>query len=229
MNPLNASQIHILQALANGPTTRAGLSALLGNGVSLSADNLGPVTDDPLDRGSNPDSLRARGLVGVNQQEDEPAVFYITPEGRKWAARSAARSRMADNQRIPNKVLDPAVLAVKKHKSYGLELFTSEDIMEVRSACLMQEIDALNNADMSAVEALTQHYAAVEDDNIRLQMTNRRKQGAYADKDAKVKANLVKLGKLLREFNVRISEDSEAELDELCDNYDLPPILQIED
>lgn len=225
MNPLNASQVHILQALANGPLTRAGLQSIVGNGVSLSADNLGPVTDDPLDRGSNPDSLRARGLVDVRTYEDEPAMFFATPEGKKWAARTSARSRMGLDQKIDNKFLDTAVLEVRKDKTYGLELYTAEDIQRVRELACTAEIDSLNTPDLSAVEDIIQRYANIDDENIRLQMTNRRKQGAYADKDAKVKANLVKLGKLLREFNVEITPDSEEALDELCDNHDLPPIL----
>lgn len=216
MNPLNASQVHILQVLAKHPEglTRQEMQAVLPPGVSLSADNLGPVTDDPLDRGSNPDSLRAREMVTVQTFEDEPATYRITPEGKRWATKSAARSKMPDDQRIPPAVLDAAVNQVRSNKSYGLELYTPDDINEVRSYCAMYDAER-------GVDASIEHYSAITDENIILQMCNRRKQGAYSDPSAKRRTSLVKLGVLLREFNLSLDEDSRAEYEELCDNHDI--------
>lgn len=227
MNPLNQSQVHILHALNSSPggMSRSAMAQSTPPGTSLGADNLGPVTDDPLDRGSNPTSLRARGLVSVQQFEDEPAVYSITSEGRKWAKRSAARTKLPDDQRIPGDILDTAVKQVRQNKSYGLELFTDADVDEVRSICCTLELDAQQNSSDGCsngdADAVIERYANIEPDNIRLQMTNRRKMGAYSDPNVKKRAALVKLGTLLRDFGFQLDGDSEEAYIELCDAHDI--------
>lgn len=161
---LNQSQVLILDALARAgkPLTIEQIEAKVGPGVAVNSGNIGPVFKETLP--NYPDSLYGMGFVRCLRPEGEPTTFEITPRGQKAAGQFATRKPMKQENKIPASVLDKAVIPVKRARTYGLELFTKSDLDEIKAAC---------GAD----------WDHVTHDDLRLQICNRRKQGAFANGD----------------------------------------------
>lgn len=168
---LSPSQVFLLKALA-----KAGDRGLTKEeiekkaGVSASVSSLGPVDRFGQLEMKYSDSLRAQGYVRVQAEDNgthDIIRYYATAKGRKIAETTSARHRVSKDNLIPADVLDRAVLKVRPTKVYGLEDFTDADIKEIRD--------------------LTKNYDSVPLDDIRRQMVNRRKLGAYADPESRNK------------------------------------------
>lgn len=162
---LTNSQVLILKALAKarGPVVRAALEKAAG--VATGPENLGPVSKESVN--GYADSLIGRKLVTV-QQDDEVVggvVFQATAAGKALAVKCSAR-KPSEAENVPAKSLDAAVLKVKAFKPYGLELYTDEDLKEIRAL-------------------LPKDHQQVPLDALRQQIVNRRKQGAFTDPKAK--------------------------------------------
>lgn len=171
---LNASQVHILQTLrkSNDGLTRAQLQNKCPEGTSVTPGNLG--TAEPSD--NHVDSLKSLGLVkpvssrgaGLTEEDERDLVVWrITPKGEKLAEKLVTRKR-GSSVRVPAGKLDPAVKRLKALRTYGLELFTDSDLKELR-------------------EGLGTEYAEVPLTELRQQIVNRRKQGAFADPQDKIR------------------------------------------
>lgn len=165
---LNASQVLILQTLAKhrtGTMTRAQIEEK--SGATLSAGNLGPVYKETLDAGNGEyaESLYGLGMVRPEQSEDEGVVWTITAKGRKAALGVKAKSR-GTTVKVDADALDTVVKKFRTTRTYGMELYTEDDLKEIRSQ-------------------LPKEFSSVEIDDLRLQICNRRKQGAFTDTDAK--------------------------------------------
>jgi len=162
---LNGSQVLILKALAKaGPAgmTRRQLKRV----APVNSDNLGPVHVESLE--NHPKSLIARGLVVVEEEDDgtkSVPVYRITAKGLEYAKTLKALPRLTrlTYEKIPPKILDPAIRQVKEKRTYGLEQFTDMDLREILKLCGPK-------------------YADVPLDSLRQQIVNRRKRGAFASK-----------------------------------------------
>jgi len=168
MSQINSSQALILKVLAKAP---GGLSyeeikAKVGEGVAVNSGTIGPVHLSVLS--NYPDSLHALGLVKVDKGEGECTKFFATIKGVKLATKVSARHSCRNGSRIPPDKLDKAVLQVRPTKTYGLELFTDSDINEVKAL-------------------LGEEWKHIKADEVRIQICNRRKQGAYANPEDKAK------------------------------------------
>jgi len=169
---LTASQVIILNVLAKASTgLTASQISYAGKGVPVNANTIGPVFGE-----GHPDSLRGRGLVVCEKQEEEDVHWSITEKGRKMAGMKA--QRIGPGKRVPNEVLDPVVLMFKKRRTYGLERYTDDDILDLRTQ-------------------LPKDYRDVDPKDLWNQILARRKQGAFADPDEKIRKALEKV---LREF-----------------------------
>ncbi len=203
-NPLNSSQVHILQTLVQYPVglTTAKLQEVCQDKASVSTNNIGPVNEETIEQGGSPTSLRALGYVSCTRHEGQEPTWQLTAKGRAMAKRSSTRSRLDESQRIPKEILDKAVKKVHPYKTYGFEVYTSNDLQEVRIFC-------------------GESYIHVTDENLRDQMVTRRKLGAFADPQAKTKAGLTKLLSLLEEFGLMLTQESQAKFVGLCDEVGL--------
>jgi hypothetical protein len=174
---LNQSQVLILKFLAKHPdgVSAEKISTALGDGIAVNAETLGPVFRETAE--NHPTSLIGLGLAR-SKKEDKETVYLPTPKGVTLSAKVSAREPNG-HEKIPNKELDRAVIAVKDFKAYGFELYTKNDLEEVRTH-------------------LTKKYPKIGDDALRLLICNRRKQGAFTDPAEKVKraakATLVAFG-----------------------------------
>jgi hypothetical protein len=158
---LSESQVLILQALAKAGAaglTRDQITAKAG--VAPTAGNVGPVFAHLKD--TFPESLTARGLVQVAKRPDEQTTWEITAKGLSVADKYRARKKV-DAAKVPPKTLDPVVKKFLPTRAYGLELWTDDDLKEVRSQL------GADHADLPLTA-------------LRQQIVNRRKQGAFADK-----------------------------------------------
>lgn len=167
---LNASQVLILQTLAKhrtGTMTRAAIEE--ASGATLSAGNLGPVYKETLDAGNGEyaESLYGLGMVRPEQSEDEGVVWTITPKGRKAALGVKAKSR-GTAVKVDVATLDTVVKKFRTTRTYSEETYTEDDLKEVRSQ-------------------LPTEFKDLDLEQLRSQICNRRKQGAYVDPTVKVR------------------------------------------
>lgn len=156
--PLTNSQVMILKTLARNSNglTREDLAEK--SGVVCDTDVLGPVLREQIMY--HEDSLVAYGLVqAVKESHESPTVFVLTIEGEEASERYSGRKTGA-KLKVDHKALDQAVLSIRNLKAYGLELFTDDDVKEVR-------------------EMLPEEFQAVTLTDLKQQIVNRRKQGAY--------------------------------------------------
>lgn len=176
MAKLNSSQVLILQALtkADKPLTREQIEAKSA-GAAVNAGNIGPVFKEVLE--NYPDSLYGLGFVRPEKAEDGTVTWNATAKGKAASAKVKTRKRNGI-QRVPNGTIDPVVKKFKPTRTYGFELYTDDDLKEIRAACGDEHKDV----------PLT---------DLQAQIIARRKQGAYADEAATVgKA----VARVLREF-----------------------------
>jgi hypothetical protein len=159
---LNASQVLILQTLAKFPDGLSTEVLATKSGATVNSGNLGPVFK--LTLGNYPDSLFGLGYVKPNQYEEGPVLWTITPKGQKQAGVLVTKKKYT-GVKIPGKVLDAQVIKFMKVRTYGLELYTLDDLKEIRTAC-------------------GEEYKDVPLEELKQQIVNRRKQGAYADPQA---------------------------------------------
>jgi hypothetical protein len=105
-------------------------------GVAVNAGNIGPVFKDYVD--NYPDSLYARRYVkpikNAEEYEDEQVRWIITTAGKN-AASKYKTLRKVTAEKIPPTVLDPVVKKFMALRTYGLELYTDDDLKEIRTAC----------------------------------------------------------------------------------------------
>lgn len=167
---LNVSQVLILKVLAHYDgelVTRDRLQR--ESGAVCDAENLGPVFLETLQK--YPESLWGLGLVrseGYYEQDEQgkdKMVTYwgITDEGKQEATRIQTRRKSTCYGKIPAKVIDPIAIAIKRTRTYGFEAYSMADLEEIRNK-------------------LPEKYQGISNDDLRSQLANRRKQGAFADK-----------------------------------------------
>jgi hypothetical protein len=180
---LNASQVYILKALtrSNG-MTREALEREVGPSVACTPENLGPAYKETLEGNAKyMGSLWGLGLVRPIYDEvggEMVPLWHATAKGRQMAASLKTRERPKKEDKVPPSLLDPVVRRFKATRTYGLELYTDDDILAIR-------------------QTLGSKWAHVPIEALRLQITARRKQGAFADPVAKIRRCIEKA---IREF-----------------------------
>lgn len=173
---LRKSQLRILQALdrADGALTKADILAEIREELPDASDNTGylsaalgsfdkDVTKNIEERVGFP-SLMTLGLVkGIEREfaQGNASEFLLTAAGKKAAATYHDR-KPAQALRVENKVLDKAVKEWKSTHIYGLDALTDDDLVEIK-------------------KALGAGHKGLALDDLRQQIVNRRKQGAYSD------------------------------------------------
>lgn len=151
---MSPTQVKILHALNKGnPLSRSELEQAVG--TTIGTETIGPIYAE--DIYNHPDSLCGMGYVTPYNDEDG-LRWYITAEGAKVASRM--RTRKATSAVVPGDILDPVVIAFRPTRTYGIELYTEDDIKVVRSR-------------------LPHIYSGVSLDDLRQQIVNRRKMGKY--------------------------------------------------
>lgn len=157
--PLTNSQVRILHCLSRNSDGLTREQIAEKTGVVVDAGTLGPVYDETLD--SHPESLRSLRLVKIEKYSpDSPTLFVLTQAG-VTAAEAYSSRKIGAKVKVDPKALDKAVKTVRLLKPYGLELFTEDDVKEVRAL-------------------LPPEFQEVTVPDLRQQIVNRRKQGAYA-------------------------------------------------
>jgi hypothetical protein len=168
---LNGTQVEILKLLLNreeengeeAETSRQQITDLIG--IATLNNALGPTWLDNLE--SYPDSLLARKMVqGATYQKDSGrgmVSYTLTPSGRVAARKYKGRKAAKKEDKIPNEIVDEAVMKVAPHIAYQFELYTDSDMEEIRSK-------------------LPKKYQGLSYDLIRMQIVARRKVGAYKKK-----------------------------------------------
>lgn len=157
--PLTNSQVLILKTLARNPNGLTREMLLEKSGVVCDNATLGPVYQEGIEKHS--ESLVAYRLVKVEKRSPtDPTLFKLTAGGVQAAGSYSARKR-GQTDKVPPEELDPVVLSIRALKPYGLELFTDDDLKEIR-------------------EQLPEEHREVTLTSLRQQIVNRRKQGAYA-------------------------------------------------
>jgi DNA-binding MarR family transcriptional regulator len=162
---LTATQVRILKLLGDlGTMTRKEIDEAIQGDITT---HLGPVYVNDVndsDRTHGRKSLLSLGMVSVTRDQVDGKttiiIYSLTSKGRDAASKYEVRDKVPREYRIPGVLLDPATVAVKKLRTYGLELFTDEDIRQV-------------------LERLPREYHDVPLDSVRQQIVNRRKQGAF--------------------------------------------------
>jgi hypothetical protein len=169
---ISASQVTILQALAKSPKglTTAGLREAVGSGVAVNSGTIGPVFREILDH--YPDSLYGLGLVKPDKREGEDHVWQITPRGTKVADTVRTR-KVVTGVKVSPKVLDAAVKRFRPTRTYGIELYTDDDLREIR-------------------KLLPGEYQDVGTESLLMQILSRRKQGAFTDDADRVRRAVTK-------------------------------------
>jgi hypothetical protein len=152
---MTPTQVNVLKALskASNGMTRKQLEERVK--ALVNADIIGPVYADDLHR--HPESLYAQGYVSPVSDEDG-LRWYITHEGR--VAGERMRTRKTSSAVVTGSTLDPVVIAFRPTRTYGIELYTDDDIKEIKSK-------------------LGNEYSIVPIDELRQQIVNRRKMGKY--------------------------------------------------
>lgn len=160
--PLTNSQVLILKTLLRNPNGLTRESLAEKSGVVVDNTTLGPVLQETLS--AHPECLVAYRFVKVEKiSPDAPTLYKLTPGGTQAANSYSARKRGATDKVDPDS-LDKAVLSIRALKPYGLELFTEEDVKEVRAL-------------------LPEGEQEVTVPSLRQQIVNRRKQGAYSNNE----------------------------------------------
>lgn len=182
---LTAAQIRILQVLrdANGPVTRSAL--VQAAGASNVTEVLG-YTLDTLGReevDQSPGSLMALHYVHEEKYTDvdsgrQERTYELTGEGKSAVDAYKVAPRRLAHQRVEKGILDECVLRMRPTRSYGIECWTTDDLTELR-------------------DMLGDGYEDIDLIDLRKQVENRRKQGAFAPPGKK---EISSLEKLLREF-----------------------------
>jgi hypothetical protein len=137
-------------------------------GAAATSSNLGPLLQSAYEEGRHAGSLRAQGLIKCVQHQGDDVRWSVTAKGAKLAKTIKARPRSNADTKVPPEILDPAVIAFRATRTYGIEWFSEEDIDEIR-------------------EQLGDDYEHVTADDLRMQITNRRKQGAFVDPKDRIK------------------------------------------
>lgn len=164
---LSRVQVLIVQALAKAkkPLTAGQIAEKIGQGVPAVA--LGPVHRETLaeSNGIYAESLLGLGYVTNMTEETEKAGHIIlwrnTAKGDKAAATHSTISRGSD-LKVPPKTLDPVIRRYAITRTYGLESWSDTDLAQIRAE-------------------LPAEYADLPLGDLRQQIVNRRKQGAFAD------------------------------------------------
>lgn len=157
--PLTNSQVLILKTLARNPNGLTREMIAEKSGVVCDNAILGPVYQETMEK--HPESLISYRLVKVEKlSPTAPTLFKLTAGGIQAAGSYSSRKRGATDK-VPPEELDSVVLSIRALKPYGLELFTDDDIKEIRAQ-------------------LSEEYNSVTIPSLRQQIVNRRKQGAYA-------------------------------------------------
>ncbi len=187
---LNDSQVLILQALAKIPIGSPGLTRAAiveKTGAVVNAGNIGPAFKSVLE--NYPESLYGLGFVKPVQMPESDLTWEATMKGR------------AVSERYKGATLDPVVRKFIPTRTYGLELYTDDDLKEIRSA-------------------LGDEHATLPLVSLRQQIVNRRKQGSYADRSEYAKKAAART---LREFGMvgtvfagLLTEDQVAKLEEMA-------------
>lgn len=165
--PLSVAQVRILRAIvAAGDSGLTRTQIQEETGCTLSG-NLGSAYAE--DASNNEGTLIGHKLVsGIQTLDDEDmrstARFVATSKGKRASEFFMVRDRPDQSNRIPPKKLDPVVRSFKQQRTYSFEVYTDEDIQEIRSL-------------------LGEEWSHVPLASLREQMMNRRKVGAYADPD----------------------------------------------
>lgn len=161
---LNAAQVILLKTLlkASKPLTRTQLEEKAK--VNPTAVNLGPSYKEHLD--DYQESLYYLGYVKAKGElvgDKEVITFELTEKGEKAAKEFKAVKVTSKDYKIPGKVLDPIVKRAKKLRPYGFEHYTVNDLREILDQC-------------------GEEYSDVPLNDLKQQICNRRKQGAYSEK-----------------------------------------------
>lgn len=164
MASLNSSQVLTLQTLAKHEDGLDQETLEKKSGASISPANLGPVHKETLKEGNGTyaKSLYGLGLVKPEQQPNGVVLWKATAKGLKEALEVKTKKRVNKLDIIPAKVLDPVIQKFRVTRTYGFESYTDDDIREIK-------------------KQIGKEYADISLDSVRQQITNRRKQGAYAD------------------------------------------------
>lgn len=193
-SPLNSSQVLILQTLAKAPRGLTTDQLKAKSKGACNSGNLGPVFRDVLS--NYPDSLYARGLVRCRRGEGESATWEATPKGHIAAEECRTRVRPDDAIQVPAAIIDPAVRTFMPTRTYGLEIYTDDDMTEIR-------------------DELGADYATANLDDLRMQIVNRRKQGAFQNPDDRLRKKLEQFQRFLAEHELELTESSSAKLSKL--------------
>lgn len=156
---LSGSQVIILNILAKSSVAlTADTIAMLGK-VPVNTQTIGPVFGENIS--NSPDSLRGRGLVVCEKDEEGEVTWSITTKGREIGL-TMKGNRIGSETRVPNEIIDPVAIRFKKLRSYPFEEYTTEDMTAMRAA-------------------LPKQYHTVPLDELRRQAQARRKQGIFSD------------------------------------------------
>jgi hypothetical protein len=152
---MTPTQVNVLKVLSKSPNglTRKQLEEKVK--AVMTTDIIGPTYAEDLHK--HPDSLYGQGYVSPIADEDG-LRWYITHEGRVTGERM--RTRKPSFAVVPGNILDPVVIAFRPTRTYCFELYTDEDIQEIRSK-------------------LPSPYTQVLIPELRQQIVNRRKMGKY--------------------------------------------------
>lgn len=157
--PLTNTQVMILKCLARNPNGLTREQLADKTGVVCDNTTLGPVMQETVS--NHPESLVGYRLVKVEKISPyDPTVFKLTGGGEE-AARAYNAVKRGQDDKVPPETLNPVVLSVRALKPYGLELFTDDDLKEIRSQ-------------------LPEQHQDVKLVSLRQQIVNQRKQGAYS-------------------------------------------------
>jgi DNA-binding PadR family transcriptional regulator len=166
-SPLNASQVLILQFLSRQTSPRGVTRQDINDKcpkAGATVDNLGVSRG-----GAKPGSLYALGMVTAEQHDVDGrmvTLYKITDKGRAAAKKMKVKAtRVATVDPLK---LDKVVIEFRPTRTYGMENYTDDDIREIK--------DKLNGGAQQ-----------VSISDLRQQIANRRKQGAYADPTERVK------------------------------------------
>lgn len=175
---LSGAQVIILQELAKHPNGLETQLLAQATKVPVSSATIGPAFTNLLK--DYPESLRGRDLAYCEKMEGEKVKWYLTAEGEQ-IARTFKGRKIGPTKKVPNKVLDPAVMKFKTTRAYGLEQYKEDDLTALRSA-LPKEYQDVDVAQLG---------------DLHNQILARRKQGAFSDPEEKRRKQLQKL---YREF-----------------------------
>ena len=164
---LTVSQIRTLQALVKAPRGLTRAQIAQRGKTSVSAQQLGPAYqedawDPKYTTKGGPKSLVQLGLVRALQDGSDgldTIRYTITPAGKTAATSHFVRDHR-DKPQVPAKALDQAVVTTRAPRAYGFEEYSHEDLAAVRAL-------------------LGPRWHDLDLEDLRRQIVNRRKQGAY--------------------------------------------------